>query len=62
VKTHHNPNKNVQKLYTLWMVLLTIFRDAKSNLLLEFLDHGAPADANHYCTTMQHMKEAIQRK
>jgi hypothetical protein len=31
-------------------------------MLLGFVDHAAMVNAGHYCTTLQHLKEAILRK
>jgi hypothetical protein len=38
-----------------------IFWDIQS-ILLEFLDHKTTVNADHYCTTLWHLKETIQMK
>jgi hypothetical protein len=42
--------------------LLKAFWDAQGTLLTEFLTNGASMNAHCYCTTLDHLKEAIWMK
>jgi histone-lysine N-methyltransferase SETMAR len=43
-------------------VLLTAFWDEQGLFHMGFLEQGATVNTKHYCDTLRHLKEAIQRK